>query len=93
MKKAISSAIEKNPPAGSAKKSSGRVGKIRKPEYYVEMVPAGEGKYNVTGRSFSAPFAHVWNLRNGKVQRFRQDTDTAVVQRALKWMHGCRRGR
>jgi ketosteroid isomerase-like protein len=42
------------------------------------------GKYNATGHSFSAPFAHVWNLRNGKVHRFRQYTDTAVVQGALR---------
>jgi ketosteroid isomerase-like protein len=41
------------------------------------------GKYNATGKSFSAPYAHVWNLRNGKVVRFRQFTDTAVVQSAL----------
>ena len=45
------------------------------------VVSLGEysGKYKMTGRSFS-----VWNLRNGKVVRFRQYTDTAVVQYALK---------
>ena len=50
------------------------------------VVSLGEysGKYKMTGRSFSAPFAHVWNLRNGKVVSFRQYTDTAVVQDALK---------
>jgi hypothetical protein len=42
------------------------------------------GKYNATGKSFAAPFAHVWNLRDGKIIRFRQITDTAVVQRALR---------
>ena len=42
------------------------------------------GKYNATGKSFSAPFAHVWDIRNGKVVRFRQFTDTAVVQSALR---------
>lgn len=42
------------------------------------------GKYKITGKRFSAPFAHVWNLRNGKVVRFRQYTDTAVVQDALR---------
>jgi ketosteroid isomerase-like protein len=42
------------------------------------------GKYKATGKSFSAPFAHVWTLRDGKVLRFRQYTDTAVVQRALR---------
>ena len=50
------------------------------------VVVLGEysGKYNITGKKFSAPFAHVWNLRDGKVVRFRQYTDTAVVQGALK---------
>jgi len=42
------------------------------------------GTYTATGKSFSAPFAHVWTLRNGKVVRFQQYTDTAVVQAALK---------
>jgi uncharacterized protein len=42
------------------------------------------GKYKLSGKSFSAPFAHVWNFRNGKAVRFRQHTDTAVVQGALK---------
>lgn len=42
------------------------------------------GKYKATGKSFSTPFAHVWTMHDGKVQRFRQYTDTAVVQRALK---------
>ena len=42
------------------------------------------GTYKTTGRKFSAPFAHVWNFRNGKVMKFRQYTDTAVVQNALR---------
>jgi len=42
------------------------------------------GKYKKTGKSFSAPFAHVWNLDAGKVLRFRQFTDTALVQAVLK---------
>ena len=42
------------------------------------------GKYNITGKTFSAPFAHVWSFRDGKVVRFRQYTDTAVVQSALR---------
>jgi uncharacterized protein len=41
------------------------------------------GKYLATGKSFSAPFAHVWELRDGKVVKFRQYTDTAVVRAAL----------
>lgn len=42
------------------------------------------GKYRATGKSFSAPYAHVWTLRDGKAVRFRQYTDTVLVQAALK---------
>src|SRR5690349_12627633 len=42
------------------------------------------GKYKATGKSFRAPYVHVWNFTGGKVQSFEQHTDTAVVQRALK---------
>jgi len=41
------------------------------------------GKYRKTGRSFSAPFAHVWTLQNGKAVTFHQHTDTAVVRQAM----------
>ena len=41
------------------------------------------GKFRATGKSFAAPFAHVWQLRDGKVARFRQYTDTVVVRAAL----------
>ncbi|HZT60935.1 MAG TPA: nuclear transport factor 2 family protein [Pyrinomonadaceae bacterium] len=43
-----------------------------------------EGTYKATGRRFSAPFAHVWTLRDGKVARFQQYTDTALAQAAVK---------
>jgi TRAP-type uncharacterized transport system substrate-binding protein/ketosteroid isomerase-like protein len=42
------------------------------------------GTYKATEKSFQAPFAHAWNLRGGKVARFRQYTDTVLVQEALK---------
>lgn len=42
------------------------------------------GTYKATGRSFQAPFAHVWKLRGGKIVRFMQHTDTVLVQRALE---------
>ena len=42
------------------------------------------GKYKATGKSFSAPFVHVLNFQNGKIARFRQFTDTAIVQKALQ---------
>lgn len=41
------------------------------------------GAFKETGKSFRAAFAHVWDLRDGKVVRFRQYTDTAKVREAL----------
>jgi ketosteroid isomerase-like protein len=41
------------------------------------------GAYKATGKSFSAPFAHVWTVRDGKIVRFQQYTDTVLVQAAL----------
>jgi len=41
------------------------------------------GKYNKTGKSMSVPFAHVWTLRDGKVVKFVQYTDTLKVSEAL----------
>jgi uncharacterized protein len=41
------------------------------------------GKYLKTGKSTEVPFAHEWELRDGKIVRFRQHTDTAVVARQL----------
>jgi ketosteroid isomerase-like protein len=41
------------------------------------------GTYKATGRSFRAPFVHVWTLKDRKVTHFVQHTDTAVVQRAI----------
>lgn len=41
------------------------------------------GKFLGTGKSVSVPFAHEWELRDGKVVRFRQYTDTAVIKRDL----------
>ena len=42
------------------------------------------GVYKATGRRFSAPFAHVWSLRDGKIVRFQQYTDTALAQAAVR---------
>lgn len=41
------------------------------------------GTYKATGKSFNAPFAHVWRFRDGQVSSFQQYTDTAVHQRPL----------
>ncbi len=50
------------------------------------VVALGEysGTYRATGKSFKAPFAHVWKFSGGLVVSFTQHTDTAVVQRALR---------
>ncbi len=57
-----------------------------------EFLDAGEkivalgnysGKYNATGKSMSVPFAHVWTLRDGKIVKFVQYTDTLKVSEAL----------
>jgi uncharacterized protein len=50
------------------------------------VVALGEysGTYKATGKSFKAPFAHVWKFDGGCVISFRQHTDTAIVQRALQ---------
>lgn len=41
------------------------------------------GKYLKTGNSTKVPFAHEWELQDGKILRFRQHTDTAVIDRDL----------
>jgi uncharacterized protein len=41
------------------------------------------GKYLKTGKSVSVPFAHEWELSDGKVVSFRQHTDTLVISRDL----------
>ena len=41
------------------------------------------GTYRGSGKSFSAPFVHVWDFEDGKVARFQQHTDTAVIGRVL----------
>ena len=50
------------------------------------VVALGEysGTYKATGKSFRAPFAHVWKFSGDLIASFRQHTDTAVVQRALQ---------
>ncbi len=41
------------------------------------------GKYLKTGKSTKVPFAHEWELREGKVVKFNQHTDTLVIARDL----------
>lgn len=40
--------------------------------------------YKATGKSFRAPFAHVWKLGDGKVASFQQHTDTVVHRRPMQ---------
>ena len=42
------------------------------------------GAYKATGKSFKAPFAHVWKFRDGKAVSFHQYTDTAVHRGPLQ---------
>ena len=42
------------------------------------------GKYNATGKSFLAHFAHVWKLKDGKAVKFVQYVDTLLVHQALQ---------
>jgi ketosteroid isomerase-like protein len=50
------------------------------------VVALGEysGTYKATGKSFKAPFAHVWKFADGKATSFHQYTDTAVHLRPLQ---------
>ncbi len=42
------------------------------------------GTHATTKRSMSAPFAHHWTVRDGKIVRFVQYTDTAKILEALR---------
>ena len=42
------------------------------------------GTSKATGKSMTAPFAHVWTLRDGRIVRFDMYTDTAKVLEAMK---------
>ena len=50
------------------------------------VVALGEysGTYKATGKSFRAPFAHVWKFADGKAVSFQQHTDTAVHLQPLQ---------
>ena len=51
------------------------------------IVAIGEyrGTHKKTGRSMTAAFAHVYDVKDGRITRFRQYTDTAVVRDAMKF--------
>lgn len=50
---------------------------------HVIVLGTYRGTYKATGRSVISPFAHVWQLRDGKAVRFRQFTDGPPFQRAV----------
>jgi uncharacterized protein len=39
------------------------------------------GTHRASSQLFHAPFAHVWTLRDGRITKFYQYTDTAQIQR------------
>ena len=41
------------------------------------------GRFKVTGKNLMAPFAHRWEVTDGKATNFRQYTDTALVRAAI----------
>lgn len=49
------------------------------------VVVLGEyrGTHRASGKSFRAPFVHVWRFAGDKVRAFQQHTDTLLVQRAM----------
>ncbi len=49
------------------------------------VVALGEYRatHRVTGKSAVAAFAHVYEVREGRITRFRQFTDTAMIRTAL----------
>ena len=50
------------------------------------VVSLGEysATFKATGKSFKAPFAHVWRFEHGKVVAFQQHTDTVVHRRPMQ---------
>jgi ketosteroid isomerase-like protein len=50
------------------------------------VVSLGEysGTFKATGKPMTAPFAHIWTVRDGRLARFDMCTDTAKVLEALK---------
>ena len=41
------------------------------------------GTYKATNKSMRAPFAHLYEIKDGKIVRMTQYVDTVLVQRAL----------
>ncbi len=41
------------------------------------------GTYNATGKSMRSPFAHLYEVKDGKIRRMTQYVDTVLVAKAL----------
>ena len=50
---------------------------------HVVVLGAYEGRHRESGKAFRADTAHVFDIDGGRVRRFRQFTDTALVQAAV----------
>lgn len=50
----------------------------------VVSVGAYAGISKATGKPMRAPFAHVWRIADGKLQRFDMYTDTLLIARAMQ---------
>lgn len=50
----------------------------------VAVIGTYSAKFKATGKSFEAPFVHLWKLSGGKVVSFQQFTDTVVHTRPMK---------
>ena len=49
----------------------------------VVVVGKYRGRHRGSGKSFSAAAAHIYDLADGKIARFRQFTDTKVICDAM----------
>ena len=47
------------------------------------VLGAYQGRHKKTGKKFTAAAAHVFDLKDGRVRRFRQYTDTAQIWKAM----------
>ena len=42
-----------------------------------------QGRHRGSGRAFTAAAAHIYDLIDGQIRRFRQYTDTAMIRQAI----------
>lgn len=49
----------------------------------VIVLGAYQGRHKKTGKEFTAAAAHIFDLKDGRVRRFRQYTDTAQIWKAI----------